>query len=62
MDTANHMQLAELGVQCSQKVLDWLAAGGPGQVKSIGRLRGMVRQRLKDELAEIDALVQQILK
>jgi hypothetical protein len=61
-DVPNHLQLAELGKHCSEKVQDWLAQGGPGQVKSIGRLRGMVRQFLKDELAEIDGLVQQILK
>jgi len=56
------VKLAELGEHCCQKVQTWLASGGPGQLKSIGRLRGMVRQMLKDELAEIDALVQQILK
>jgi len=61
-DIPNHLQLAELGAKCCQKVQEWLARGGPGQVKSIGRLRGMVRQFLKDELAEIDGLVQQILK
>ena len=61
-DIPSHQRLAEIGEHCTQKVKDWLAAGGPGQVKSIGRLRGMVRQFLKDELAEIDGLVQQILK
>jgi hypothetical protein len=61
-DIPNHYNLAELGGQCSQKVQDWLVQSGPGQVKSIGRLRGMVRQFLKNELAEIDGLVQQILK
>lgn len=61
-DIPSHHRLAEIGEHCTQKVKDWLAAGGPGQVKSIGRLRGMVRKFLKDELAEIDELVQQILK
>lgn len=33
-----------------------------GQVKSIGRIRGMVREHLAAELAEIDSLVEQILR
>ena len=33
-----------------------------GKISSIGRLRGLVRQMLQDELQEIDALVTQILK
>ena len=57
-----HLSLASLGRNCTEKVSAWLAAGGPGQVKSIGRLRQIVRQLLKEELQEIDALVVQILK
>lgn len=60
-DNSNHLKLAELGEHCCQKVRDWLAAGGPGQVKSIGRLRGMVRQMLKTELEEIDGIVTSLL-
>jgi hypothetical protein len=41
-DNPNHLRLAEMGEECTQEVKDWLAQGGPGQVKSIGRLRGMV--------------------
>jgi hypothetical protein len=44
------------------RVAGWLAGGGAGKVTSIGRLRGMVRQMLAVELAEIDALVKDILK
>lgn len=57
-----HVRLAELGQECTGKVARWLAAGGPGEVKGIGRLRGMVRQMLGAELAEIDGLVKGILK
>ncbi len=56
-----HERLAELGEFCTRKVRDWLAQGGPGQVKSIGRLRQLVRALLREELKEIDILVKQIL-
>ncbi len=61
VDNPIHRRLAELGEECSARVTQWLAGGGAGQVKSIGRLRGMAREMLKDELAEIDGLVRQIL-
>lgn len=35
----------------------WVESGGPGQIKSIGRLRSDVRKMLEPELTEIDALV-----
>lgn len=57
-----HRHLAELGKACSQRVAAWLAAGGPGKTKSIGRLRGMVREILKEELEEIDGLVRRLLE
>lgn len=57
-----HLQLAELGKACSEKVAQWLASGGPGKTRSIGRLRGMVREMLQEELKEIDRLVTYILK
>jgi len=60
-DNPIHRRLAELGQVCAQKVQTWLSQGGPRQVKSIGRLRQMVRQMLQAELQEIDALVIQLL-
>jgi SAM-dependent methyltransferase len=56
-----HVKLAKLGEECGTKVEKWLASGGMGNVKSIGRLRSMVRQMLSKELAEIDELVKKIL-
>jgi hypothetical protein len=56
-----HRRLAELGKACSEQVAAWLAAGGPGKTQSIGRLRGMVREMLKKELAEINDCTTQIL-
>jgi len=58
---ADHQRLAELGKECSEKVADWLASGGPGKIRSIGRLRSMVRKMLAEELKEIDKLVRGIL-
>ena len=57
-----HQRLAELGEECTNKVEKWLTSGGAGNVKSIGRLRSMVRQMLSKELAEIDELVKKILE
>lgn len=56
-----HCRLAELGRACAAHVADWLAQGGPGSTRSIGRLRSTVRELLKEELADIDALVRDIL-
>ena len=58
----NHLRLAELGKLCTRKVSRWLQSGGPGKIKSIGVLRSRVREMLKEELTEIDRLVQQILE
>jgi hypothetical protein len=58
---AEHRRLAELGKACSERVAAWLAAGGPGKTQSIGRLRGVVREMLKEELAEIDECTARIL-
>lgn len=64
-DTKNpvHLRLSELGNACTIKVEGWLAIGGAGNIKSIGKLRSMVREILREELKEIDAdaLVQKIL-
>jgi len=56
-----HRRLAGLGNIYSQKVSNWLQSGGQGKIKSIGVLRSRVREMLKEELKEIDTLVQQIL-
>jgi hypothetical protein len=42
-------------------VAEWLEAGGPGQVRSIGKLRSMVRDMLAEELGEIDEWVEPLL-
>jgi len=59
---AVHCQLVEFGKKCTAKVKKWQEGGGAGKIKSIGRLRGMVRNILRDELKEIDRLVRVILK
>ncbi len=61
-ENSTHQRLVELGDECSAKVAQWLASGGAGDIKSIGKLRGMVREMLKDELKEIDALVERVLE
>jgi len=57
-----HLGLAELGRACTQKVADWVGSGGPGKVRSIGKLRSMVREMLTEELSEIDELVEPMLR
>lgn len=59
---SRYLQLVKLGKECSQKVADWIKAGGPGKVRSIGRLRTMVREMLAEELKEIDKRVKEIMK
>jgi hypothetical protein len=54
--------LRELGRACTQKVADWLETGGPGQGRSIGKLRSMVREMLAEELGQIDELVEPMLR
>jgi len=56
-----HRKLVKLGRACTQKVADWVEAGGPGKVRSIGKLRSMVREMLAQELAEIDEWVEPLL-
>ena len=53
--------LAELSRACTQKVTDWLEAGGPGKIRSIGKLRSMVREMLVEERSEIDEWVEPLL-
>ncbi len=62
VENVAHYRLAELGKECSAKVEQWLNAGGTGNIKSVGKLRSMVRKTLQKELQEIDALVEKILK
>ena len=57
-----HLKLAELGKACTQKVADWLEAGGPGKIRSIGKLRSMVREMLAGELGQIDELIEPMLR
>jgi len=57
-----HIELSELGDICTKKVSKWLNKGGQGNIKSIGKLRGMVRELLKEDLKRIDNLVEKILK
>jgi len=57
-----HLKLAELGRACTQKVADWIESGGPRDVRSIGKLRSMVREMLAEELAGIDDLVKPLLQ
>jgi len=57
-----HLQLAELGRECSEKVADWIQAGGAGKIRSIGKLRAMVREMLAEELKEIDERVKKIMR
>ena len=63
-DPANvpHGKLVELGKRCGNKLEQWLGSGGAGKITSIGKLRGMVREMLKEELSEIDELVKNILE
>jgi hypothetical protein len=56
-----HKELATLGRECAQRVSDWIGGGGPGDVRSISKLRSMVRDLLEEELAEIDELVKPLL-
>jgi len=44
-----------------RRLAAWLAAAGPGKTQSIGRLRGMVRERLNKELAKIDECIRRVL-
>ncbi|HHT9119795.1 MAG TPA: Eco57I restriction-modification methylase domain-containing protein [Candidatus Hypogeohydataceae bacterium YC41] len=61
-ENASHLRLAELGKECTAKVKGWLESGEAGRIKSIGKLRSMVRELLKEELEEIDGLVEGILE
>jgi len=53
-------RLAELDEECMDNVKKWLDKGGTGTIKSIGKLRSMVRKMLHEELEQIDRLVKKI--
>ena len=57
-----HLKLVELSKNCTARVAEWLKAGGPGKIRSIGKLRGMVRKMLAGELEEIDGLVRGMME
>jgi len=57
-----HHQISGLGKECSRKVEGWLKSGSMGKIISIGKLRSMVRETLKDELLGINTLVKEILE
>ncbi|MDZ7331081.1 MAG: N-6 DNA methylase [candidate division KSB1 bacterium] len=56
-----HIQLAELGEQCTEKVSLWLKTGEAHAIRNIGVLRRKVREMLSEQLKEIDELVKKIL-
>jgi len=58
---ARHCRLAEIGEGCEEKVQEWIVAGGPGTIRSIGVLRNRVRELLSKELAEIDSIARALL-
>jgi len=57
-----HKKLVELGKECSRRVADWLGTDGAARIKSIGRLRTMVREMLNKEIGEIDKLTAHLLQ
>jgi hypothetical protein len=60
---STHKELAELGVQCAGKVAKIIPTLNTQHVTpgKIGRLRNEVRERLADELNEIDGLVKKVM-
>jgi hypothetical protein len=59
-ENSAHSHLAALAEGCSERLKDIIPT--LTETGSIGRARSAVRQNLKEELAEIDSLVKQILK
>ncbi len=59
---AEHRKLSELGEGCTDKVQNWVLSGGKGKIKSIGKLRSIVREMLQEELNEINPIVVRILQ
>ena len=59
-ENKTHSHLAAVAERCSERVKDKIPT--LTETGGIGRARSAVRQALKEELAEIDSLVKQILK
>lgn len=57
-----HQELVRLGEQCVEKVAEWLKTQLPKDIRSIGKIRSLLRQYLEPELQQIDAIVQSLLK
>ncbi|UCE67143.1 MAG: SAM-dependent DNA methyltransferase [Candidatus Zixiibacteriota bacterium] len=57
-----HVKLVGLSADCAKKVAEWQKNDGPDKIKSIGKLRAVVRQLLDKELGQIDKLVKDLLK
>jgi hypothetical protein len=58
-----HQELAQLGIDCTEKVKKILLELDPKNIThgKIGGLRSEVRKRLKDELIEIDVIVKRVM-
>ncbi len=56
-----HLQLAEIGMVCADRVKKWIDADGPGNIRSIGVLRRNVRELLSKELVKIDSIVKPMM-
>jgi hypothetical protein len=58
-----HNELAKLGIECTKKVTKFLPTLNTKEITpgKIGRLRNVVREKLSDELKEIDGIVRKIM-
>ena len=61
---STHRELTELGIDCSEKVKKFLPELETKDITpgKIGRLRSEVRERLSDELKEIDGIVKKVME
>ena len=59
-----HRELAQLGIDCAEKVKKLLPELETKDITpgKIGRLRSEVRERLSDELKEIDGIVKKVME
>ena len=62
-DKSAHNELAKLGMECTRKFTKILATLDTKEITpgKIGRLRSDVREKLSDELKEIDVIVRKIM-
>ena len=56
-----HIDLATLANECSDKVQQWKSSEQAIETNNIGRLRGIIRKYLSEELKQIDVLVKKII-